>query len=113
MALYILIAVQFVPETPRFLLSKGREQEAFQFLVEYHGNGDPNDELVLFEYEEMKEAIRKEQEAKSEKWSTILRSRANRHRMGLAMLMTFMTNVSNIDLLIIGLVLTIVAVIWM
>ncbi|KAI0801952.1 general substrate transporter [Irpex lacteus] len=94
MALYILIAVQFVPETPRFLLSKGREQEAFQFLVEYHGNGDPNDELVLFEYEEMKEAIRKEQEAKSEKWSTILRSRANRHRMGLAMLMTFMTNLS-------------------
>ncbi len=94
LALYILIAVQFVPETPRFLLSKGREQEAFQFLVEYHGNGDPHDELVQFEFQEMKMAIRKEQAAKAETWSQILRLRPNRHRLGLALLMTFCTNVS-------------------
>jgi len=94
MALYILIAVQFVPETPRFLMAKGREDEALKFLVEYHGNGDPNDELVLFEFGEMKEAIRREQAAKAEKWSTILKSRASRHRLGLAVLMTIMTNLS-------------------
>ncbi len=94
-ALYVLIAVQFVPETPRFLLAKGREQEAFQFMVDYHGNGDPTDELVLFEFEEMRTAIRLEQEAKSERWSTILRDRASRHRLGLAALMTFLTNVSD------------------
>ena len=113
MALYILIAVQFVPETPRFLLSKGREQEAFQFLVDYHGNGDPNDELVLFEFDEMKTAIQREQAAKAEKWSTILKSRANRHRMGLAMLMTFMTNVSGCPYLACGALLIVVPVIWM
>lgn len=93
MALYILIAVQFVPETPRFLLSKGRDEEAFQFLVEYHGNGNRQDELVLFEFEEMKETIRAEQAGKAEKWGTIMKNRPNRHRIGLAALMTFLTNV--------------------
>jgi SP family sugar:H+ symporter-like MFS transporter len=39
-------------------MSKGREDEAMAFLVKYHGNGDPTDELVLFEFEEMKEALK-------------------------------------------------------
>lgn len=95
MALYILIAVQFVPETPRFLLSQGREEEAFAFLVEYHGNGDRKDPLVLFEFEEMKEAIEQEKIAKAEKWGTILKTPSNRHRLGLAVLMIFLTNVSH------------------
>lgn len=95
MALYILIAVQFVPETPRFLLSQGRDEEAFAFLVEYHGNGDREDPLVLFEFEEMKEAIEQEKVAKAEKWSTIVKNPSNRHRLGLAVLMIFLTNVSH------------------
>lgn len=94
LALYVLIAVQFVPETPRFLISQGRDREAFDFLVEYHGNGNPNDEMVAFEFAEMRMAIRREREAKAEKWKTMLKSRANRHRLGLAALITFLTNVS-------------------
>ncbi|GAW03554.1 sugar transporter [Lentinula edodes] len=93
-ALYILIAVQFVPETPRFLLAKGRDAEAYAFLVEYHGNGDVDDPLVRFEFKEMKEAILAEQAAKAEKWSTILKKRSNLHRLGLAALMVFLTNLS-------------------
>lgn len=94
LALYILIAVQFVPETPRFLLAKGREDEALQFLIEYHGNGNPNDELVHFEFQEMKSAIKQEQVAKAESWSHILKHRSNRLRLGLASLMVFCTNLS-------------------
>jgi len=94
MAVYILVAVQFVPETPRFLMGQGRVEEAFDFLVEYHGNGDRTDKLVLFEFEEMKNAIAKEREAKAEQWSVILRSPNNRKRLGLASLMIFMTNLS-------------------
>ncbi|WVO17095.1 hypothetical protein L204_104782 [Cryptococcus depauperatus] len=93
-AFYILVAVQFVPETPRFLFSKGRVDEAFDFFVKYHGNGNRDDPLVLFEFEEMKNALQQEKEAKAEKWGTILRSRANRHRLGLAVLMIFLTNLS-------------------
>lgn len=98
MALYVLIAVQFVPETPRFLLAKGRHEEAFAFLVEYHGNGDREDPLVLYEFEEMKEAIRLEQEVKAEKWSNIIKTPGSLRRIGLAVLMTFLTGLSGCEL---------------
>lgn len=99
LAVYLLIAVQFVPETPRFLIGKGREQEAFDFLVEYHGNGNREDPLVLFEFEEMKEAIDAERIAKAEKWSVILRGKANRRRLLLAALMTHLTQMSGTSII--------------
>ncbi|GAA6039193.1 hypothetical protein JCM8097_000463 [Rhodosporidiobolus ruineniae] len=93
-ALYLMIAIQFVPETPRWLLAKGREQEALDFLVKYHGNGDPNDELVLFEFEEMKEALEKEKELKQETWGQIFGTKGNRHRLSIVVLIVVCQNLS-------------------
>ncbi|KAJ5687789.1 hypothetical protein N7536_010408 [Penicillium majusculum] len=46
------------PQSPRWLIANGRNEEAEAFLVKYHGNGDPNARLVRLEIEEMKEGIR-------------------------------------------------------
>lgn len=97
MALYVLIGVQFVPETPRFLIAKGRDAEALQFFIDYHGNGNPQDELVLFEFEEMKNTISLEQEARAEKWTNIIKSKGSIHRLSLAGLMTFCTTLSGCE----------------
>lgn len=35
----------------------GREDEARDFLIKYHGGGDPNSKLVALELEEMREQI--------------------------------------------------------
>lgn len=56
----VIAAVFTLPESPRFLMANGHEEEAVDFLVRYHGNGDPNSRLVLLEVEEMKEHIRRD-----------------------------------------------------
>jgi hypothetical protein len=41
-------------------MAHGREEEAVEFLVKYHGNNNPQSRLVLLELEEMREGIRLE-----------------------------------------------------
>ena len=54
----VMVAVFFIPESPRYLMANGREDEAVEFLVRFHGNRDPNSKLVKLEIEEMREGIR-------------------------------------------------------
>ena len=54
----VMVSVFFIPESPRFLIANGREDEAVDFLIKYHGNGDPNSKLVALEIAEMRENIR-------------------------------------------------------
>jgi len=54
----VMVLVFFVPESPRFQIAQGMEDEARAFLVKYHGNNDPNSALVNLEIQEMKEGIK-------------------------------------------------------
>jgi hypothetical protein len=56
--LFVVVAVWFIPESPRFYMANGKDAEALAFLVKYHGNGDPNSRLVRLEIEEMREGIK-------------------------------------------------------
>ena len=55
--LIVLFSVWFLPESPRFLMLRGKHDEALSFLIKYHGGGDPNDKLVALEYREFQEGI--------------------------------------------------------
>lgn len=40
------------PESPRWLIAKGRNEEALAILTKYHGFGNPNSKIVQLEYAE-------------------------------------------------------------
>lgn len=45
------------PESPRWLMHKGKEALALKTLAYYHADGDETDPLVLFEFNEIKAGI--------------------------------------------------------
>ncbi|WWC85604.1 uncharacterized protein L201_000468 [Kwoniella dendrophila CBS 6074] len=56
----VMTSIWFIPESPRYLMANGREDEAVDFLIKYHGADDVNSKLVALEIQEMRENIRQD-----------------------------------------------------
>lgn len=77
-----LLFIFFIPESPRFLVAKERHNEALDILAKYHANGNLHDQTVQFEFQEIKETLRLELEAKKDSsYLDFLRTRGNRYRL--------------------------------
>ncbi|KXH64077.1 sugar transporter [Colletotrichum salicis] len=84
--LLVLPAAILVPESPRFLVSKGQAEKARSILTKFHGGGDQNSILVDFEMTEIERAIEDdEMAAKSSSWLEMFNTPGNRHRAFISM----------------------------
>ncbi|CAA7260767.1 unnamed protein product [Cyclocybe aegerita] len=82
--------IWFVPESPRSLVSKGREEQALKTLAYYHARGNENDPLVQYEFEEIKAAIKFDKEvAANVGWVSLFKSPGNRRRMRIIIALAF------------------------
>ncbi|KAJ7641028.1 general substrate transporter [Roridomyces roridus] len=70
-----VLLIWFVPESPRFLMSKGKEKEAVKVLVYYHADGDELD----YEFQEIKSVIEFDCTA-NVGWGSFFASPGNRER---------------------------------
>ncbi|CAH0055974.1 unnamed protein product [Clonostachys solani] len=77
-----LIFSYWLPESPRFLVAKGRDEQARALLVKYHAAGDENSSLVEHEMTQIRAAVRDQyNQEKRPSLKKMVSSPANRMRL--------------------------------
>lgn len=79
-----LCGIWWIPESPRFLVSKDKADKALEVLVKHHSGGDVNNTLVQFEYREIRETITMETQVnQTTSYIDFLRTKGNRWRLAI------------------------------
>ncbi|KAF9050548.1 general substrate transporter [Panaeolus papilionaceus] len=85
-----IMLIWIVPESPRWLVSKGRDAEALKVLAYYHANGDHRHPLVNYEFDEIKTAIDFDRDVASDVgWLSLFKGSGNLRRMRIIIALAF------------------------
>jgi len=85
-----VVLIWFAPESPRWLISKGKEAQALKTLAYYHADGNEEDPLVKYEFEEIRASIELDRTVASNVgWSALWKTKGNRKRMRIIIALAF------------------------
>ncbi|GFF49970.1 hypothetical protein IFM58399_08689 [Aspergillus lentulus] len=79
-----MVQIAFIfllPESPRYLISKDRHEEAFDILTKYHAEGDRNSVIVRAEIAQIQRTIKLELEEAKQTWWDMFRTAGMRRRL--------------------------------
>ncbi|EXJ82981.1 hypothetical protein A1O3_06798 [Capronia epimyces CBS 606.96] len=81
-SLVALCLLPFVPESPRWLMSKGHDAHALEVLIVTQGKGNPNSEVVKSTFAEIQAAMMSEKtQLPQNPWKEIVSTAPNRKRL--------------------------------
>lgn len=83
-AVILAALILFFPESPRWLIDHGREEEGLKTLAKLHANGDVNDTWVRAEFDQIQERLALEHEASAKSYSELFTDKSCFRRLWLA-----------------------------
>lgn len=86
-----------MPESPRYLVDKGKEDEALRLLADLHANGLEDDELVRNEFAEIKEGFARMANVKVG-YFTFFKTPGNRRRLLLIISCSWFAQINGVGL---------------
>ncbi|KAK9236473.1 general substrate transporter [Lipomyces kononenkoae] len=89
-----VLFIYFLPESPRYLVQKDRNDEARKILVKYHAGGDEDSALVAFEMKEIIVQIETAKAASSTGYLEFIKTRGNLHRLFIIIIVPCMMQLS-------------------
>ncbi|KAJ7610457.1 hypothetical protein FB45DRAFT_942522 [Roridomyces roridus] len=85
-----VLLVYLVPESPRYLIKKGKEAQGLKILAYYHADGNEKDPLVRYEFEEIKAAMEYDRTVVANVgWKSLISSKGNLKRLRIIIAIAF------------------------
>jgi len=94
-----ICTVFLLPESPRWLASKDRDEEAYAILVKYHAEGDVDSILAKAEMAQIKSTIQLEFEISKQSWWDLFQTAGMRRRIFITIFIGLFTQMSGNTLL--------------
>ena len=88
----VMSIIATAPESPRWQMKKGRDDQALAMLARFHANGDTDDALVQWEMKEIAFILEQEQLAAKTSYLDLFRTPGNRKRMWVSWAISVGTN---------------------
>lgn len=88
-----------MPESPRYLISKDKNEEALAILIKYHAEGDASSPLAHAEMAQITETIKTEKEVSKQSWLAVLSTPGMRRRFLITVFIGLFTQLSGNTLL--------------
>lgn len=89
-----LAFIMFLPESPRWLMSKDRGEEALAILKKFHDEGDESLHIAAIEFQQIKRALEIENESRKRSWAELFQSPGMRRRSLISAFLGLFTQMS-------------------
>ncbi len=98
-AIIVIIGTFWLPFSPRWLLEKERDDEAYKVLKRLHGNIGHDESFFRAEFEQMRDQIRYENSVTVKSFKLLFTKPSYRKRLMLAILVQVFTQLSGINVI--------------